>query len=296
MRTQRQQELAGLGLGLVGVIIFGVTLPMTSLAVRELSPWFVTAGRAAVAGLLALLLLAALRRPLPPRSAWAALFWTALCVVGAFPALVGLAMQTVPASHGGVVLAILPLSTAIAATIVAGERPSPGFWLMGVLGSALVVVFAIRHNGLSGSAGLQPGDLLLMLAIVSTGLGYALSGHLSRSMPGWEVISWALVLSLPITAPVALLLWPADAGSLSAKTWGAFAYLALMSQYLGFFAWNAGLALGGVARVGQVQLLQTFVTLIVAAVLLGETLDVETIGFALAVVAIVIGGRRFRAA
>ncbi len=282
------REALGFLLGAVGVAIFAATLPMTRLAVTGLSPWFVTFGRAAIAGCLALALMTALGRPFPAREHWRALALGSAALVIGFPGLIGLAMQLVPASHGGVVLGILPLATAGAAGLFAGERPSMRFWLFAVLGAALVVVFSVRQ---AGGHGLSAGDGLLFLAAACTGLGYAVSGRLARTMPGWEVISWMLVIALPLTLVAALILRPVEPLALSSSVWGAFAYLAVMSQYVGFFAWNAGLAMGGVARVGQVQLLQTFATLAISAVLLGEVIGLETLLFAAAVLAIVVLGR-----
>jgi drug/metabolite transporter (DMT)-like permease len=281
------RESLGLMLGFLGVVIFGGTLPATRLAVADLAPWFVTMGRAAVAGLMALAVLLILRRSLPPKDLLRSFMIVALCLVVGFPGFAGLAMQTVPASHGGVVLGILPLATAICGAIFAGERPSPGYWICGIIGAVLVLVFAFRGSGMH----LALGDIYLFLAVVVCSIGYAFSGRLSRQMPGWEVISWALVLSLPITIPVSIWLMPSDFSAVRASAWLGFAYAAVMSMYLGFFPWIAGLALGGVARVSQVQLLQTFVTLAISAVFLGEVIDLTTVGFAIAVVGVVLVGR-----
>jgi drug/metabolite transporter (DMT)-like permease len=171
-------------------------------------------------------------------------------------------MQRVPASHGGVVLGILPLATSAISTLIAGERPSPGFWLAALAGAALVIGFTLHEGG--GSLG--RGDLFLLAAALSSALGYVVSGKLVRSgLAGWEVISWVLVVALPVTVPMALWAMPEKLLAIPAWSWVAFAYVALMSQYLGFFAWNAGLAIGGIARVSQVQLLQTFITLLIAS-------------------------------
>ncbi|WP_296571278.1 DMT family transporter [Phreatobacter sp.] len=283
--------LLGLGLGFVGVVIFGATLPMTRLAVAALDPWFVTFGRAAGAGILAAAILAILRRPLPDRRDLP-LYGIAMAgLIAGFPGLTALAMVTVPASHGGVVLGVLPLATAVAAALVSGERPSLGFWLMGIVGAGLVCVFALRQ---AGGLHLSAGDVFLLLAVAAAALGYTVSAMLTRSRPGWEVVSWMLVLSLPATIPAAWWFAPADPGAVPASAWWSFAYVALFSQYIGFFFWNAGLALGGIARVGQVQLLQTFVTLAVAAAANGEAVGPETIIFALAVAVVVLVGSRMR--
>lgn len=281
-------NLAGYGLGLIGVVIFGITLPATRIAVREIDPLTITAGRAVLAGLAALALLVVLRRT-PPRRDLGRLFLIGLLLIAGFPGFMALAMRTVPAAHGGIVLALLPLATALAAVLVAGERPSRRFWAVAVLGAVIVLLYALRDAG--GSAAI--GDLWLLAAIACAALGYALSGHISRRMPGWEVISWTLVIWLP---PAALFFLFAGGiprpGDLSPDVLTAFVYLGLFSQFLGFFAWNAGLALGGVARVGQLQLLQTFVTLGAAAVLVGESLDMTTALVAALVVGVVALGRQ----
>lgn len=285
------RESLGLLLGFVGMAIFGATLPMTRLAVADLHPWFVTFGRAALAGGFAGALMLALRKAPPPRSEWRDYLIAAACLTIGFPGFVALAMVTVPAGHGGVVLGILPLGTAIASAIMTGERPSPAFWACAVFGSLLVVAFMAFHaRGLT----LAPGDIFLLLAIVATSVGYTASAVLSRARPGWEMVSWMLVFALPVSLPMAAFFAPADWGKVSATAWWAFLYVAFFSQYIGFFFWNAGLAMGGIARVGQVQLLQTFVTLAVAAAVVGETVGLDTMAFALAVVGVVLIGSRAR--
>jgi drug/metabolite transporter (DMT)-like permease len=282
------RETTGLLLGFLGVVIFGATLPATRAAVADLSPWFVTAGRAAVAGLLALAVLAVMRRSLPERNLWRDLAIASFCIVIGFPGLIGLAMQTVPASHGGVVLGILPLATALFGAIFGGDRPSLAFWFWSVVGAALVILFAIRDADMM----LTMGDIYLFLSVFAAALGYVFSARLSRHMPGWEVVSWAVVVALPVTVPLAFWLQPADFAAVRFSSWIGFGYAAVFSMYLGFFPWNAGLAMGGVARVSQVQLLQTFVTLAVSATLLGERIDLVTVGFAIAVVLVVLLERR----
>lgn len=283
------RETLGLLLGFVGVVIFGGTLPFTRLAVEALDPWFVSAGRAALSGLLAATTLVALRRPRPDAGDLRSLALAALCLVGGFPVLTALAMQSVPASHGGVVLGVLPLATAAMSAFLGGERPSPAFWLAALAGAALVVGFALRDGG----GRFERGDLYLAGAVAASSLGYVLSGRLAqRGLGGWEVISWILVISLPVTIPLTIVLAPSDPGAVPAWAWAGFAYVTILSQYLGFFAWNAGLSLGGIARVSQVQLLQTFVTLLIAAGLNGERVDAPTWAVAIVVVALVLVGRR----
>ena len=288
--SQLHRTRLGLAFGLIGVIIFGGTLPMMRIAVGELDVAFITAGRAAAAGFAAIALLAVTRSRWPTREERFPLILIAITLVAGFPFFATLAMVYAPASHGGVVLGIMPLSTAAISVALAGERPSPGFWLCALAGSAIVLVASLRES----SEGLTLGDLSLLGAIISASTGYVLSGKMARNMPGWAVISWALVFSLPISVPLTLWTWPQAPELVSLPVWAAFAYLALMSQFVGFFAWNKGLAMGGIARVGQMQLLQTFVTLALAAWLIGETIDAETVGFAVAVVAIVGLGLRMR--
>lgn len=282
------RDLVGYALGLAGVIIFGATLPMTRIAVVTFSPWFITFGRAAVAGVLAALLLAIVRRPLPDRRLWPALVLGAICTTIGFPGFSSLAMQTVPASHGGVVLGVLPLATAVAASFINGERPSPVFWFWSLAGAAIVVAFTLR----AGDANFGHGDLYLLLSCVAAATGYACFAKVTRSVGGWETISFALVLMLPVSIAASALLWRDSYAAAPPEAIAAFAYVSLFSMFIGFFFWNAGLALGGVARVGQVQLLQSFVTLAISSLMLGETIRLETILFALAVVVIVMMGRR----
>jgi hypothetical protein len=202
-----------------------------------------------------------LRRPLPPRALWPQLAIAMLCVGILFPFLMALAVQTVDASHGGVVLGILPIATALVAVAITHERPRPLFWIASVAGAALVIAFALRQGG----GALSSGDLLLFAAVAVSAIGYAFSGRLTSQMPGWEVISWVLVIALPVSLPAAALTMPADITHIAVKPWLALLYVALFSQWIGFFAWNAGMAMGGIARVSQVQLLQPFVTFVLAA-------------------------------
>lgn len=266
----------GLLHGLVGVLIFSLTLPVTRRAVQELAPEVVGLGRAIPAALLGLLVIAAYRR-LPRRRDLPAVAVCAVGVVFGFPLLSALAMRTVDASHGAVVLAALPLLTAAAAAILAGERPSARFWLWAALGSAVVLGFALLRS----RGGLAWGDLYLLLASLLAAIGYAVGGRLARDAPGLLVIAWALAASLPVLLALGVGMWPAVRTGASLTAWACFAYVAVMSQFLGFFFWYRGLALGGIARVGQVQLLQTFFTLGASALLLGERLDAPTLVAAL---------------
>jgi drug/metabolite transporter (DMT)-like permease len=284
------REHLGLLLGFIGMVIFGGTLPATRLAVSGFDPLALTALRTAIAGLCALVLLLVLRRPLPPRRLWPQLAIAMLCVSILFPFLMALAVQTVDASHGGVVLGILPIATALVAVAITHERPKPLFWIASVAGAALVIAFALRQGGGTLSA----GDLLLFAAVGVSAIGYAFSGRLTADMPGWEVISWVLVMALPVSLPAAALTMPADLSHIGLKPWLALLYVAVFSQWIGFFAWNAGMAMGGIARVSQVQLLQPFITFALAAFFNDETITLQVLLFAAAVVATVAISTRTR--
>ena len=289
-------------LGALGVAIFALTIPMTrlasgSLAAPQLPAVFVAIGRAALAGLLAAVWLAAVRAPWPRPAQWRQLGLTSLGVVFGFPLFLGLAVQRVDAAHAAVVSGLLPISTAVIAALVLRQRPSAGFWGCAGLGTALVVAFALYQGG----AGLQAADGLLALAVAWGGFGYVFGARLSAPqgdgqapMPPQQVISWALVACLPITLPIAGATWPA--GPVHAAAWGGFLYVSVFSVWLGFFAWYRGLQLGGMLRVSQVQLLQPFLSMALAVPLLGESLDAPTVAFALAVMATVFLSRRMAVA
>jgi len=284
------REHLGLLLGFIGMAIFGGTLPATRIAVSAIDPMALTALRTAIAGLCSLALLLVLRRPLPPRRLWPQLAIAMLCVSILFPFLMALGVRTVDASHGGVVLGILPIATALVAVLITHERPKPLFWIASVAGASLVIAFALRQGG----GALSTGDLLLFAAVAVSAVGYAFSGRLTADMPGWEVISWVLVMALPISLPAAALTMPADLTHIALKPWLAVLYVAVFSQWVGFFAWNAGMAIGGIARVSQVQLLQPFVTFALAATFNGETITLQILLFAAAVVATVAISTRTR--
>jgi drug/metabolite transporter (DMT)-like permease len=284
------REHLGLLLGFIGMAIFGGTLPATRLAVSGFDPLALTALRTAIAGLCALILLLVLRRPLPPRRLWFQLAIAMLCVSILFPFLMALAVQTVDASHGGVVMGILPIATALVAVAITHERPKPLFWVASVAGASLVIAFALRQGG----GTLTAGDLLLFAAVAIAAIGFTFSGRLTAEMPGWEVISWVQVIALPISLPAAALTLPADLTHIALKPWLALLYVAVFSQWIGFFAWNAGMAMGGIARVSQVQLLQPFITFALAALFNDETITLQILLFAAAVVATVAIGTRTR--
>jgi len=280
----------GLLLGFVGVLIFGGTLPATRIAVSAIDPIALTSLRTVIAGLCSLVLLIVLRRSLPPRALWPQLLIIMLCVAILFPLLMSLGVQTVDASHGGVVFGIMPIATALIAVMITHERPRPLFWIASFAGAALVIAFALRQGG----GALSSGDLFLLAAVIVAGVGYAFSGRLTSQMPGWEVISWVLVIALPLSIPAAALTMPADVAHIPLKPWLGLLYVALFSQWIGFFAWNAGMAMGGIARVSQVQLLQPFVVFALAAVFNDETITPQIVLFAAGVVATVAISTRTR--
>jgi drug/metabolite transporter (DMT)-like permease len=293
LNSSTSNRKLGLLLGLIGVIIFGGTLPATRIAVAVFDPWFVTFGRAAVASVAALIMLIVLKRPVPWRHGYMLLVAGIFVVVG-FPGFMALAMLTLPAAHGGVVLGILPLATAIFAALIGGERPSIMFWFWGFVGTLLVAIFALREGGVDGGIGLVIGDIWLLLAALCASCGYVILAKISHHMAGWEAISWALIVTIPISLAGSILTWNDAFLEASSFEFWAFLYLAMFSMFLGFFAWNTGLRLGGISRVGQLQLLQTFVTLAIAAVLLGEEISLETMMFALAVLVVIVLGQKAR--
>ncbi|MCJ0761686.1 DMT family transporter [Variovorax terrae] len=294
-RAQRQ-ETRGLWLGVLGVTIFAFSLPMTRLAVGsaeapQLSGLFVALGRAAVAGALSVLFLILTRAPRPQPADGLPIVITSLGVVFGFPLLTSVAMRHVESVHASVMLGVLPLATAAVGALLARQRPSMGFWLCALAGSALVIGFALlRHEPGAAGPGLQFADALLLLAMLCAAVGYAYGARLSAHLRADHVICWALVVALPITVPAALLTWPAV--PVRPAAWLGFAYVSLFSMWLGFFAWYRGLALGGTVRVSQVQLVQPFMSMVFSVPLLGESLDAVTVGFALAVIASVFIGKK----
>lgn len=279
----------GWGNGFIGMLIFSGSLPATRLAVMEFEPLFLTGARASIAGLLALAALALFRQQRPNAAQWRSLVLVALGVVLGFPLLTALALQQVTSAHSMVFMGLLPLSTAIFGVLRGGERPQPSFWFFSLLGSALVIAFALSQ-GLGAS---WRGDLLMLLAIAVCGLGYAEGAKLSRALGGWQVISWALVLSLPAMLLLAGLRWPAQLAEVGAGAWLGLAYVSVFSMLIGFVFWYRGLAQGGIAAVGQLQLLQPFFGLTLAAGLLHEAVSLGMVGVTLAVILCVVGARHF---
>ncbi|KQX25229.1 MULTISPECIES: DMT family transporter [Ensifer] len=275
--------------GFLGVLIFSGSLPATRVAVMDFDPVFLTVARAAIAGLLGLLLLLIFRQPRPAKADLVSLAIVAFGVVLGFPLLTALALQHVTSAHLIVFVGLLPLATAIFGVLRAGERPRPAFWLFSSLGSAAVVGFAL----VQGFAASPVGDLLMLGAIIVCGLGYAEGASLSRKLGGWQVICWALVLSLPIMLALTLFTLPASFAAVTNGAWAGLAYVSLFSMLVGFVFWYRGLALGGVAGVGQLQLLQPFFGLALAATLLGEPVSWSMLAATGAIVLCVAGAKKF---
>ena len=290
------QEQLGLWLGLLGVVIFALTLPMTRLATGtaeapQLSPWFVTFGRAAIAGLLSAVYLMAVRAPWPQPSQRGPLTLSLIGNVVGYPLLLGWALRHVTASHAAVVTALLPLATAAAAAWLMHQRARLGFWVFAALGSALVACYSLLRAAQMGHGfGLSWADSLLLGAVVAASLGYVAGAQITASMGAEKVTSWGCVMALPITLPGAWLTWPEQ--PIGTTSWLALVYVGVFSMWAGFFAWFRGLSLGGPLRVSQIQLLQPFISILAAIPLLGESLDAMALGFALLVVLTVFMGRR----
>lgn len=275
---------AGLGWGLLGVAAFSFTVPLTRIVVGTgaLSPLFTGAGRAVLAAALAAVALAATRQARPRGVQWWRLAAVAGGVVTGFPLLTSYALSTADASHGAVVIALLPAATAVVAVLRTGERPRAAFWLAAALGAIAAVVFAALQGG--GIGGLRVADLLLFAAVVAAAIGYAEGGLLARDLGAWQTVSWALVLASPLMAALTALAWVQQPPAASGAQWAAFAYLGVVSMFLGFFAWYRGLAIGPMAQVAQVQLVQPVMSICWAALLLGERLTVATLMGGVAVI------------
>lgn len=282
-------SMDGWGSGLIGVIIFSGSLPATRVAVSDFSPLFLTSARAVIAALLGAALLFVLRQPRPARNDLLSLAIVSLGVVVGFPLFSALALQYVTSARCIVFVGLLPLATAVFGMLRGGERPKPLFWLFSGIGSATVVGFALTFGGEASLA----GDLLMIAAIVVCGLGYAEGARLSRTLGGWQVISWALLLSLPLMAVITLAALPASWQGIGNASWVGLAYVSVFSMLVGFVFWYRGLALGGIAGVGQLQLLQPFFGLALAATLLNEQVSPMMVAATLAVVLCVAGARRF---
>ena len=275
--------------GFIGVVIFSGSLPATRLAVMEFNPVFLTMIRAAIAAVLGLLLLGLFREKRPARHQWGPLVIVALGVVIGFPLLTALALQYVTSAHSIVFIGLLPLATAVFGVLRGGERPRPVFWVFSILGSLLVMGYAVAQDLSAAPA----GDVLMLLAVLVCGLGYAEGATLSRSLGGWQVICWALVVSLPVVAPLSVILAPATLTGISLPAWLSLGYVSLFSMLIGFVFWYRGLAQGGIAAVGQLQLLQPFFGLALAAGLLHEQVSLGMLLVTVAVIGCVAGAKHF---
>ena len=275
--------------GLLGVLIFSGSLPATRVAVMDFDPLFLTVARAAIAGLLALCLLLAFKEKRPTSADALPLAIVAMGVVVGFPLLTALALRHVTSAHSIVFIGMLPLATAVFGVLRGGERPRPAFWLFSCLGSALVAGFAL----LQGLSAAPTSNALMLAAIFICGLGYAEGARLSRTLGGWQVISWALVLSLPVTLPLAVVLMPQSFAGVSQPAWIGLAYVSVFSMLVGFVFWFRGLAQGGIAAVGQLQLLQPFFGLALAATLLHEPVTWPMLLVTVVVILCVAASRKF---
>jgi len=264
-----KDSASGWANGFIGVVIFAGSLPATRIAVADFSPTFLTSARAIIATLLGVALLLLLRQSLPKMTDIPSLAISALGVVVGFPLLTALALQYVTSAHSIVFVGLLPLCTAVFAVVRGGEHPKPLFWVFSILGAAFVAGYsAIGHE----STPLK-GDILMLAAIIVCGLGYAEGGRLSRKIGGWQVISWSLVLSMPIMIPMALITMPSSFEHVTSPALFGLGYVSIFSMLLGFVFWYRGLAQGGIAAVGQLQLFQPFIGLVLAALLLHETVS-----------------------
>ena len=285
----KTQETRGLLLGFLGVLCFSVSLPATRVAVRAFNPNFVSFGRAIVAALCAAAALLLVRPPWPTAHQLGRLAFVSAGVVVGFPLFTGLALRTAPAGHGAVVIGVLPAATAGLSVLRSGERPSRRYWFFSGLGLVAIALLAVAR---SNTAELARGDVYFLLAVVAAAVGYTEGGLLSRELGGWQTISWSLLVALPVTVPFAIVGWKAFDGTANTNAWIAFAYLGLVSMFLGFFAWYAGLALGGIARVSQVQLMQPLLSVTWAILFLHEEADLLLVGVAFVVLLAVAGSRK----
>lgn len=275
--------------GFIGVLIFSGSLPATRLAVMDFDPTFLTAARAAIAGLLGIAMLLLFREKRPERGDLVSLAVVALGVVVGFPLLTALALKHVTSAHSIIFVGLLPLATAIFGVLRGGDRPRPAFWLFSCLGSALVAGFALAQ-GVTAS---PVGDSLMLGAIIVCGLGYAEGARLSRKLGGWQVICWALALSLPVMLALSFATLPPSFSAIGSSAWIGLGYVSLFSMLIGFVFWYRGLAQGGIAAVGQLQLLQPFFGLALAASLLHEQVSPLMVVVTLGVVACVFGAKKF---
>ena len=288
------KETKGIWLGLVGIIIFSMTLPATKIAVPEFGVLPTSFYRATIAGIVALIYVLVTKTPFPKKQDLLPLGIIATLISFAFPISIAIAMQDLPSSHGGIVLGVSPLLTALFATLRFGERPSRAFWITAIIGSSLVLLFSIQQS----SGDLQTSDLALIFAAITASYGYAEAGYLSQKMGGKQVISWVAIASLIVSLPVTLFYIlktgasPLPLSEVSAQAWYALLIVSLLSAYIGNIFWYTGLAIGGISHVGQAQLLQPFCTLALSSLFLLEPLTLSNVFFASAVLIVVAIGKR----
>lgn len=288
-KISKDQAVSGWINGFIGVLLFSGSLPTTKLAVTDMSPIFVTIARAAIAGVLALTVILIYKEKRPAKDQILPLVLVSLgCVIG-FPLLSSLALQYITSAHSIVFLGMLPLATAVFGVFRGGERPHPVFWFFSIVGSLLVIGFAVSQ-GISAS---PIGDILMLAAVILCGLGYAEGAKLSRTLGGWQVISWALILALPLMIPLFFIYFPQNIETVSNQAWFGLAYISLFSMFIGFIFWYKGLAQGGISSVGQLQLLQPFFGLALAAYLLHEPVSIGMLGVTIGVILCVAGTKKF---
>jgi len=275
--------------GFIGVLFFSGSMPATKLAVMDMNPFFVTVSRATIAGLLALVVLLVLKEKRPAKNTFVPLIIVAIGAVIGFPLLSAMALAHISSAHSLVFLGLLPLLTAVFAVLRGGEQPKPIFWLFSILGSLLVVGYAV-YQGINTS---PIGDLLMLAAIILCGLGYAEGARLSKTIGGWQVISWALVISLPLMLPLVFVFKPVTFATIGPDAWFGLAYISLFSMFIGFIFWYKGLAQGGIATVGQLQLLQPFFGLALAATLLHEEVSLNMVAVTIGIILCVAGSKKF---
>ncbi|MBC9228362.1 DMT family transporter [bacterium SPL81] len=276
--------------GLIGIVIFAGSLPATRVAILELSPTFLTASRAAIAGVIALALILLSKQKMPEKKDWLSLFYVAIGVVIGFPLFTALALQFVSAAHTIVFVGLLPLSTAIFGVLRGGERPNLMFWVFAVLGGLFVFGYMLFQTG---SWAFNYGDIFMLIAILLCGFGYAEGGNLSKQLGSWQVICWALILTLPMMLFIAYLYLPVSMAEISLSAKLGLAYVSLFSMLIGFFFWYKGLAQGGIATVGQLQLLQPIIGLLIAAVILQEQVSISMFAVTIAVIICVAFAKKF---
>ena len=281
-------ETKGMLIGVIGITMFSLTLPFTQMAVKEMSPFFVAFSRATIAGFCALILLILGKYKLPTKNQIKRLIIIAIGIVYGFPIFTSMAMTTLPSSHSGIVLGILPLTMSVLAAIRYKEKASLAYWITSIIGASLVITYAfIDNNGF-----LIKEDLWLLFAILFVSVGYSEGGNLSKEMGSIAVVSWALVLTLPFNIIATYFFYETSFSSVSLQALISLSYVGLFSMYIGFFFWYKGIAIGGISRVGQVQLIQPFLTIVAAFFLTNEKITFLNILFALMVLVVIIIGRK----